>query len=386
VLCRVRPALPSEEDLGTAGSRCAVRCVGAVDDGSAEAVVFVPPDGSAGGAVRSYDDVLAGMRSGDAGADGGAVSTEDGRQGRLVRFDRVLGPGSRQEDVFAELVPLVRGVLRGRSACVIAYGPSGSGKTHTLYGSAPAEGRGIIPRAVQALVAARARAEGGADDGGEVGGAVLPVRAVQASVLEVYNEEVRDLLRPAAAGGVAAHPGGAHRGGEQGATWVAVEGAGAALGAIDAAVRRRNSRQTSLNASSSRGHLIVRLRVTLAAPWKGRPGDGKGAKPATATLAIADLAGSERARDSGMAGSAGGLAETGAVNRSLSALGNVMMALAARDKFVPYRDSALTRCLQPYLAGRSRTVLMVAVSPGARASGLSLRALEFGARVSMVRG
>ncbi|KAA0168881.1 hypothetical protein FNF31_00042 [Cafeteria roenbergensis] len=437
VLCRVRPSLPTEGGCSVGGAGAAVRCLGEVDDvDGGEAVMFVAPAGAPRGPLRSYDDVLGGMRCAAASADRGVVETAEGDQGRVVRFDRVLGPASEQQDVFAELAPLVEGVMRGRSACLVAFGPSGSGKTHTLYGPpAPAAGcgrrggrgdetaaaqaaagggvgaagglwsaAGVVPRAAAVLAAAAA----GTDAGGR-SRQRLTVAALSISAVEVYNEEVRDLIHEHDPSSM--EPDGPRpiRGGIDGAVWLRVGSAADASAAIETALRRRSSRGTEINETSSRSHMIVRLRASLEAPWRRKAagaGGQRGKAPAAAssgggagggsassgraeaTLAIADLAGSERARASGTvrAGKAAALAETGAVNKSLSALSNVMMALAAQDKFVPFRDSALTRCLQPYLSGRSRTVLLVAVSPGAKHAGLTLRALEFGARVSMVRG
>lgn len=400
------------------------------DVGGGEAVMFVAPAGGARGPLRSYDDVLGGMRCAAAGADRGVIETADGEQGRVVRFDRVLGPSTEQQDVFAELAPLVEGVMRGRSSCLVAFGPSGSGKTHTLYGppapagkaglgrgggaaaADPAPGAagaaadlwsaaGVVPRAAAVLAAAAA-------GGGAVGssGHRLAVVALAISAVEVYNEELRDLLHEHDASSMEPDRPKPIKGGIDGAVWLRVASAADASAAIETALRRRASRGTEINQTSSRSHMIVRLRATLDAPWRRKAAAAVGPRGkasaaaaaagggatssgrAEATLAIADLAGSERARASGTvrAGKAAALAETGAVNKSLSALSNVMMALAAQDKFVPFRDSALTRCLQPYLSGRSRTVLLVAVSPGAKHAGLTLRALEFGARVSMVRG
>jgi kinesin family member C1 len=365
VVCRIRPPLPSE-----AGHP---ECIGDIlhlSDEACDALVFSPPEGASHAAVRTYDDVLNAKRL------RGKPSRDDvSAEGRFIKFDKVFDRSSSQEELFRELTPLVQCALRGKSACVLAYGPSGSGKTFSLYGP-PSRGgtkasggslfhdggdalsgvAGLIPRAAFLLLQSRTVAEAGP----------MAVEALHLNAIEVYNDDVRDLM------------------GED-ETWVPLESVGQVEHCLERIAGARSARSTRMNEYSSRSHLVVRLRATLLAPWKA----GGSSAPTTGILTVVDLAGSERAQDSGTArasSKAGALTETCAVNKSLSALSNVMMALAAGDSFVPFRDSKLTRILQPYLGGKSKTVLLIAVSPVANASALTLRALQFGARVTSVRG
>lgn len=355
---------------------------------------------------------------------------------RVMRFDRVFGPDSQQVELFQDLLPLADAVFRGRNACIVAYGPSGSGKTHSLYGppteadhpaalhrplrerqdlpgprAAPRvaasvhppiasgailpDSAGIIPRVLAYFLNARRTTAVAADIAAAgVAGAdcepdeeldsqpPLAVHTVHLSVCEIYNDEVRDLLEPSASVPVTSGEGG-------GAAELATVSLHSVTSPKDGeallarAVASRSARATRMNDASSRSHMLVRIRVAVAASWRGATDEREAQGPLVGTLAILDLAGSERARQSGARGAA--LREAGCVNRSLSALGNVVLALACGDKFVPFRDSKLTRVMQPYMGGKSRVVLLLALSDSARVAALTLRTLQFGARVAAVR-
>jgi kinesin family protein C2/C3 len=136
----------------------------------------------------------------------------------------------------------------------------------------------------------------------------------------------------------------------------------------------RATAATSLNQTSSRSHMV--LLVEIASGLEGQPGN-KG------TLFLVDLAGSERVRKSEVEGDH--LKEAGHINKSLSALGNVMEALDRKASHVPYRDSKLTYLLQDALGGNSRTMMVVAVTPLDVAYDESVHALQFATRVRRIQ-
>ena len=137
--------------------------------------------------------------------------------------------------------------------------------------------------------------------------------------------------------------------------------------------KNRATASTSLNEQSSRSHMV--LWVDVKSGLEGEPGN-KG------TLFLVDLAGSERVRKSEVEGDH--LKEAGHINKSLSALGNVMEALDRKASHVPYRDSKLTYLLQDSLGGNSRTMMVVAVTPVDLAYDESVHALQFATRVRRI--
>lgn len=136
----------------------------------------------------------------------------------------------------------------------------------------------------------------------------------------------------------------------------------------------RATAATSLNSTSSRSHMV--LMVEVKAGMEGQDGN-KG------TLFLVDLAGSERVKNSEVEGDH--LKEAGHINKSLSALGNVMEALDRKASHVPYRDSKLTYLLQDALGGNSRTMMVVAVTPADIAYDESVHALQFATRVRRIQ-
>ena len=366
-------------------------------------------------------------------------------------YDAVAGASTDQESLFAAAgSPIVDAVLQGYNGCVIAYGQTGSGKTHTMLGSLsrdPRDGaRGLAPRAFEALFErALAEAGGGASGGGATSSQRPPLR-VSLSFVEIYNETITDLL---AASGSSAH---ANEGGEHnnnnsssslhlreekgrgvfvdGATVLHVADAAAAISLLAKGAAARRSAETRANAASSRSHAVCVALVERVAKVKtgssavpSSSSASAAAASATKTIArltLVDLAGSERQAHTGAAGER--LKEAAAINKSLSALGNVVAALAENSertatataaanaetggreqpsaasaaavaaaataikplRHVPYRDSRLTFLLQDSLGGNSRTVLVATVSPDASCAGETMSTLRFAARARRV--
>ena len=273
--------------------------------------------------------------------------------GRGFAFDSVLAEEAGQEDVWAACgAPLVATALSGCTSALLVYGQSGSGKTHTMGTGADAQAdRGLVARCAEALAGA-----------GEAASLSL-------TLVEIYHERIRDLLSPAAAAdNLAIHEG--ERGTYCGATDAAWRTAGDVERLLREGRAHRSVGATAMNATSSRSHLVLTLTALLPNGTVGK-------------LILVDLAGSERAKRTGAAG--GALDEACSINKSLSALGNVISArtkapACSDEAVIPYRDSKLTRLLREALCGDAALTLILCASPAAVDANETLSTLRFGAR------
>jgi len=286
------------------------------------------------------------------------------RDEKRFEFTQVYGPASLQEEVFADTEPLMTSVLDGFNVCIFAYGQSGTGKTFTMDGTD--EKPGLVPRAM--------------------GGVFSVIGERQAhfthecflSMIEIYNENIRDLLadtKEAPSGkkleimrdtlvGMYVKD----------CTSEPVHTASHCRTLIKQGNATRTTTATGLNDQSSRSHMLVTLTVRTTDLHTGDHYVGK--------LSLVDLAGSERLAKSQTSGQA--LKETQAINKSLSALGTVIAALATQEKHVPYRDSKLTYLLQDSLGGNSKTLMFVNIGPSQYNHAESLNSLNFASRAKAV--
>ncbi|KAF9800403.1 hypothetical protein SFRURICE_016793 [Spodoptera frugiperda] len=278
---------------------------------------------------------------------------------------------------------------------------TGSGKTYTMgsgwegEGDGDEERRGIIPRAIRDLFAgAEARA-----DEARAQGQLPPEFSVQAQFIELYNEDIVDLLDPAkdpfAKGALRITEDGCGGVRIVGASMRAVRGAQEALGALRAGALARTTAATNMNSSSSRSHAVftLLLRQRRLAPDQDTSVDREADSEApeqyetlTAKFHFVDLAGSERLKRTGATGER---AKEGiSINCGLLALGNVISALGDRSRkvlHVPYRDSKLTRLLQDSLGGNSNTVMIACVSPSDRDFMETLNTLKYANRARNIK-
>ncbi|XP_052507653.1 kinesin-like protein KIFC2 [Budorcas taxicolor] len=299
---------------------------------------------------------------------GGTVTTCYRGHQRRFRLDWVFPPHASQEEVFRELESAVLSCLGGYSVCIFTYGQTGTGKTYSMEG--PPEDPGIAPRALQSLF--REMGTGGQ-------------HRVTLSMVEIYNEAVRDLLAPGPPQRLAVRQGPAGQGGIQvaGLTHWDVPNLESLHQMLSLGRSNRATAATAMNQRSSRSHALVTLTLRTASPSRG---------PGTAgTLHLVDLAGSERAWKAGAASSsqedrdgAQRLREARTINRSLLALGGVMAALRARRPHVPFRDSQLTRLLQPALGPGATAVLLLQISTRPEDLGETVCSLKFAERVGRV--
>ncbi|XP_017914242.1 PREDICTED: kinesin-like protein KIFC2 isoform X6 [Capra hircus] len=301
-----------------------------------------------------------------------------------------------QGQVFRELESAVLSCLGGYSVCIFTYGQTGTGKTYSMEG--PPEDPGIAPRALQSLF--REMGTGGQ-------------HRVTLSMVEIYNEAVRDLLAPGPPQRLAVRQGPAGQGGIQvaGLTHWDVPNLESLHQMLSLGRSNRATAATAMNQRSSRSHALVTLTLRTASPSRGPGTAGTSAPepcwgphcthaglPSTpgslapaGTLHLVDLAGSERAWKAGAAGSsqedrdgAQRLREARTINRSLLALGGVMAALRARRPHVPFRDSQLTRLLQPALGPGATAVLLLQISTRPEDLGETVCSLKFAERVGRV--
>ena len=287
---------------------------------------------------------------------------------KVFKFDRVYGPGTRQEEVFQDTKPLVTSVLDGYNVCIFAYGQTGSGKTYTMEG--PDDNPGINKRTLQELFRI---AEERAED--------FDI-SITVSNMEIYNENIYDLLAEPA-------PEGIHsissrldiRMGTQGidVPGLTEETCSSIEDVLDVIARGASNRSTfatDMNEHSSRSHAILRIVARC---------QNKISRVATiGKLSLVDLAGSERVAKSGVTKER--LLEAQNINRSLSALGDVIQSLTAKNQsHIPYRNSKLTFLLADSLGGDSKTLMFVQVAPGSYNAPETICSLNFAIRVRSVK-
>jgi hypothetical protein len=253
------------------------------------------------------------------------------------------GKFAGQQEVYERIgSKILDNSLNGFNSCLFAYGQTGSGKTYSMMGCA--EDPGVIPRLCKDLFARAAALKG------------TNVVAVECSYLEIYNEQIRDLLNPAQgekALKARQHP-------KLGVfvenlTKLSATSVEEIQKFIDDGAMIRSVASTNMNAQSSRSHAILTLNI------RNRNKDGELASQ----LHLVDLAGSERATSTGATGDT--LVEGANINKSLTTLGMCLSRLAeaaeGKKGHIPFRDSQLTWILNDSLGGNSRTAMLANISP-----------------------
>jgi hypothetical protein len=285
-----------------------------------------------------------------------SVFTEHDARTKTFEFDEVLGSQTNQERVFRTVDPFIASFMNGYNVCIFAYGVTNSGKTYTMEGNDA--NPGLVSSAVKKVLNERPKGV-----------------ALTLSVTQIYNEEVHDLLN----------------GGVQVDLKVAGEGFrllknrefevnswDEASDLIREAGLLRATNITKLNALSSRSHCIYTFTMRCSSE----------SRKVLSKLNLIDLAGSENVNRSGATG--GVLKEAQTINKSLSALGDVVHALIEAKKLkkssshIPFRNSKLTMMLKDSLQGNSKVLMIVQVSPRQSDVIESLGSLQFGSRVRTI--
>ncbi|XP_012706201.2 kinesin-like protein KIF18A [Fundulus heteroclitus] len=281
-------------------------------------------------------------------------------------FDHVFDENATQADIFENTTKgVLDGLMNGFNCTVFAYGATGAGKTHTMLGSP--NDPGVMYRTMNELFKRM-------DDVKEE-----KEFAIAFSYLEVYNEQIRDLL--ANVGPLAVREDSSKGVVVQGLTLHQPKSAEQILSALDYGNRNRTQHPTDMNATSSRSHAVFQIFL--------RQQDKTASlnpNVCIAKMSLIDLAGSERASATNAKGAR--LREGANINRSLLALGNVINALAdpkSKKAHIPYRDSKLTRLLKDSLGGNCRTVMIANVGPSSKSYDDTQNTLKYANRAKEIK-
>ncbi|XP_057781687.1 kinesin-like protein KIN-5D [Salvia miltiorrhiza] len=299
---------------------------------------------------------------------------------RTFLFDKVFGPSSQQKDLYEQAVcPIVFEVLEGYNCTIFAYGQTGTGKTYTMEGGSrkkngeyPSDA-GVIPRAVRQIF--------------DILEAQHAEYSMKVTFLELYNEEISDLLAPEETskfpedkskkpialmedgkGGVFV------RGLEEEIVTTANE----IYKILEKGSAKRKTAETLLNKQSSRSHSIFSITIHIK---ECTPEGEEMIK--CGKLNLVDLAGSENISRSGAR--EGRAREAGEINKSLLTLGRVINALVEHSGHVPYRDSKLTRLLRDSLGGKTKTCIIATVSPSILCLEETLSTLDYAHRAKNIK-
>ncbi|XP_073128123.1 kinesin-like protein KIN-14C isoform X2 [Henckelia pumila] len=304
------------------------------------------------------------------GENGEIVVSNPSKQGKEARrsfkFNKVYSPTATQAEVFADTQPLIQSVLDGYNVCILAYGQTGSGKTYTMTGpdGATEAEWGVNYRALNDLFRISQSRKNSY------------TYEISVQMVEIYNEQVRDLLSndgtqkrlgilaTTQPNGLAVPDASIHP----------VSKTSDVLDLMSSGLKNRARGATALNERSSRSHSVVSIHA--------RGTDLKGNSTIRSSLHLVDLAGSERVDRSEVTGDR--LKEAQHINKSLSALGDVIFALAQKSAHVPYRNSKLTQVLQSSLGGQAKTLMFVQLNPDIGSATESISTLKFAERVSGV--
>ncbi|PTB72205.1 kinesin [Trichoderma longibrachiatum ATCC 18648] len=285
------------------------------------------------------------------------------RKNYPFEFDRVFTPEIQNNEIFDEISQLVQSALDGYNVCIFCYGQTGSGKTYTM--SSP---DGMIPRATHMIYDTVTKLK---EKSWEY--------TMEGSFVEVYNEELNDLLTPSertAEGRLTKkleirHDEARKQTSILGCKSVRLNSADTVELMLEEAQRNRSVAATKANERSSRSHSVFILKLVGENSATGERCEG--------TLNLVDLAGSERLKHSQVEGDR--MKETQNINKSLSCLGDVIEALGRGSGHIPYRNSKLTHLLQYSLGGNSKTLMFVMVSPLETHLKETLTSLRFATKV-----
>ena len=299
-------------------------------------------------------------------------------------FDKIFYPMSKSLTVYNEVVrPVVAAAMEGYHSSVFAYGQTATGKTFTMQGTA--DDPGIVPLAVHDCFKC-------------IRGSHKTTRdrefLLRMSYMEIYNEQINDLLSPSSLQSIRIY--------EQRGKGVVVKGmkeevvisAEQVFALVAAGEAHRHIGSTEMNASSSRSHTIFRLVIESKAVNHSIRGaeDGK-STVRVSTLSLVDLAGSESIKQSNTTGER--QKEGRYINKSLLTLGKVIWKLSEGSRrnlnveemtaHIPYRDSKLTRLLQPSLGGNAQISIVCNISPEACHVEETHNTLKFASRAKRIQ-
>uniref|UniRef100_A0A4W3K0F7 Kinesin-like protein n=1 Tax=Callorhinchus milii TaxID=7868 RepID=A0A4W3K0F7_CALMI len=292
-------------------------------------------------------------------------------------FDMVFGPSAKQIDVYRSVVyPILDEVIMGYNCTIFAYGQTGSGKTFTMEGERSQNEQytweedplaGVIPRTLHQIF------EKLAAQGTEF--------SVKVSLLEIYNEELFDLLSPSpdVSERLQMFDDPRNKRGViiKGLEEISVHNKDEVYQILERGAAKRRTAATLMNAYSSRSHSVFSITIHM----KETTLDGEELVK-IGKLNLVDLAGSENIGRSGAVDKRA--REAGNINQSLLTLGRVITALVERTPHVPYRESKLTRILQDSLGGRTKTSIIATISPASINVEETLSTLDYACRAKNI--
>ncbi|ODN02246.1 Kinesin-like calmodulin-binding protein [Orchesella cincta] len=268
---------------------------------------------------------------------------------------------------FMKDINLIQSAFDGYNVCICAYGQTGSGKTYTILGDDTHPG--IAPRTfAEIFLVAEEMSQ-------------TYETTVSFYVLELYNDRLIDLLSPSSGPNATGDADKLEiRRDRRGTVWVSgarvlpAEDSSSLEKSFRQALTARHTASTRMNDRSSRSHLVVGLIIETTSKINGTVLRGK--------ISLVDLAGSERTGKSGV--SADTLREANAINKSLSAFGDVLNALTTDQAFVPYRNNKLTLLMQDSIGGNAKTLMFVNISPSSYNLEETIISLSYGQRLKQV--
>lgn len=287
------------------------------------------------------------------------------RKNYPFEFDRVFIPGTQNQEIFGEISQMVQSALDGYNVCIFCYGQTGSGKTFTMSST-----DGMIPRATHMIYDTITKLK---EKSWEY--------TMEGSFVEVYNEDLNDLLTPNDRTSEGKpkkleirHDDARKQTAIMNCKSVRLNSPDAVETMLAEAQNNRSVAATKANERSSRSHSVFILKLVGENSATGERCEG--------TLNLVDLAGSERLKHSQAEGDR--MKETQNINKSLSCLGDVIEALGRGSGHIPYRNSKLTHLLQYSLGGNSKTLMFVMVSPLETHLKETLTSLRFATKVCHV--
>ncbi|XP_047314913.1 kinesin-like protein KIN-14I [Impatiens glandulifera] len=277
-------------------------------------------------------------------------------------YDHVFDGNASQEDIFEDTKYLVQSAIDGYNVCIFAYGQTGSGKTFTIYGS---DGNpGLTPRAISELFKVIKR------DSKKFS------YSLKVYMLELYQDTLVDLLLQKNAKQVKLEIKKDSKGmvSVENATVLPVSTIEELKSILERGSEQRHTTGTLMNDQSSRSHLIFSVVIESTNLQTQSVSRGK--------LSFVDLAGSERVKKSGSSGNQ--LKEAQSINKSLSALGDVIGALSSNSQHIPYRNHKLTMLMSDSLGGNAKTLMFVNISPAESNLEESYNSLTYASRVRSI--
>lgn len=283
-----------------------------------------------------------------------AIKSSNSQVSQTYDFDHILGEQSSQADVYVELKDLIFSIFEGHDASVFAYGNTGTGKTYTIFGGDKPADQGLIPRALKEIQERMSTSS-------------KMKFIVSYGFFELYLDKLYNLLDE-------------HRSTETQTLKLTKlkdtkDIVTSLLGLMRSAKRRRATAKTSVNNYSSRSHAFFLFKIISVEDTGSEIIERMG------TLTFADLAGSEKLTEVDVQKKKENLF----INKSLTSLRDVLIALANKEQHVPYRNSKLTSLLQPFLGQNARTFIVVNVSSNPKYYFQTKSSLDFAKAIPRIK-